>query len=98
MARPPFTFDRNTLGSNGSFLLRFMAGSPFAPLTPHNLVSLLKGAFALTVFALLFLFPGILLHIVSRIRWSSLPDAFLVGYAVACRCADTGSTRGLCPA
>src|SRR3981081_2862515 len=26
MARPPFTFDRNTLGSNGSFPLRFMAG------------------------------------------------------------------------
>jgi len=60
--------------------------------------SLLKGAFALTVFALLFLFAGILPHIVSRIRWSSLPDAFLVGYAVACRCADTGSARGLCPA
>src|SRR5258708_18933518 len=30
MARPPFTFDRNTLGSNGSFLLRFIAGRPFA--------------------------------------------------------------------
>src|SRR6266404_819221 len=30
MARPPFTFDRNTLGSNGSFPLRFMAGIPFA--------------------------------------------------------------------
>src|SRR5260370_11879711 len=30
MARPPFTFDRNTLGSNGSFLLRFTAGRPFA--------------------------------------------------------------------
>src|SRR6266403_5499545 len=29
MARPPFTFDRNTLGSNGSFPLRFMAGPPF---------------------------------------------------------------------
>src|SRR5260221_381386 len=30
MARPPFTFDRNTLGSNGSFPLRSMAGPPFA--------------------------------------------------------------------
>src|SRR6266481_4664754 len=30
MARPPFTFDRNTLGSNESFPLRFMAGPPFA--------------------------------------------------------------------
>src|SRR5258707_11402830 len=30
MARPPFTFDRNTLGSNGTFPLRFMAGPPFA--------------------------------------------------------------------
>src|SRR6266446_5715530 len=30
MARPPFTFDRNTLGSNGSFPLRFLAGPPFA--------------------------------------------------------------------
>src|SRR6266446_1188164 len=34
MARPPFTFDRNTLGSNGSFPgsfpLRFMAGPRFA--------------------------------------------------------------------
>ena len=30
MARPPFTFDRNTLGSNGSFLSRFIAGPPFA--------------------------------------------------------------------
>src|SRR5260370_33756182 len=30
MARPPFTFDRNTLGSNGSFPLRFMAVPPFA--------------------------------------------------------------------
>src|SRR5258708_33248679 len=30
MARPPFTFDRNTLGSNGSFPLRFIAGPPFA--------------------------------------------------------------------
>src|SRR5712672_3418888 len=29
MARPPFTFDRNTLGSNGSFPLRSMAGPPF---------------------------------------------------------------------
>jgi hypothetical protein len=50
--------------------------SPIAPLTPYDLASLLKGAFAFTVFALLFLFAGILLHIVSRIRWSSLPDAF----------------------
>jgi hypothetical protein len=30
MARPPFTFDRNTLGSNGSFLSRFIASPPFA--------------------------------------------------------------------
>src|SRR5437867_10920105 len=30
MARPPFTFERNTLGSNGSFALRFIAGPPFA--------------------------------------------------------------------
>src|SRR5271169_97678 len=30
MARPPFTFDRNALGSNGSFLSRFIAGPPFA--------------------------------------------------------------------
>src|SRR5258708_13618959 len=30
MARPPSTFDRNTLGSNGSFPLRSMAGPPFA--------------------------------------------------------------------
>src|SRR5260370_34931548 len=30
MARPPFTFDRNTLGSNGTFPLPFMAGPPFA--------------------------------------------------------------------
>src|SRR5216684_173763 len=30
MALPPFTFDRNTLGSNESFLLRFIAGRPFA--------------------------------------------------------------------
>src|SRR5260370_31022852 len=30
MARPPCTFDRNSLGSNGSFPLRFMAGIPFA--------------------------------------------------------------------
>src|SRR5258706_8713058 len=29
MHRPPFTFDRNTLGSNGSFPLRSMAGPPF---------------------------------------------------------------------
>src|SRR5258708_15462256 len=29
MARLPFTFDRNTLGSNGSFPLRSMAGPPF---------------------------------------------------------------------
>src|ERR1700722_12968991 len=26
MVRPPFTFERNTLGSNGSFPLRFIAG------------------------------------------------------------------------
>src|SRR6266853_6875660 len=32
MARPPFTFERNTLGSNGSFLSRFIAGPPFAGL------------------------------------------------------------------
>src|SRR6266478_10147841 len=30
MARPPFTFERNTLGANGSFPLRFIAGPPFA--------------------------------------------------------------------
>src|SRR4029453_3819614 len=29
MARPPFSFERNTLGSNGSFALRFIAGPPF---------------------------------------------------------------------
>jgi hypothetical protein len=28
MARPPFTFARNTLGSNGSFALRFIADPP----------------------------------------------------------------------
>src|ERR1700683_2788194 len=28
MRRPPFTFERNTLGSNGSFTLRFIAGPP----------------------------------------------------------------------
>jgi hypothetical protein len=30
MARPPFTFARNTLGSNGGFFSRFIAGPPFA--------------------------------------------------------------------
>src|SRR4029077_17684409 len=30
MARPPFTFDRNTFGSNGSFLSRFITSPPFA--------------------------------------------------------------------
>jgi hypothetical protein len=30
MARPPFTFERNTLGSNGSFPFRFIASLPFA--------------------------------------------------------------------
>src|SRR5713101_1915461 len=30
MALLPFTFDRNTLGSNGSFPLRLIAGPPFA--------------------------------------------------------------------
>jgi hypothetical protein len=29
MDRPPFTFDRNTLGSNGSFLLLFIAGPSY---------------------------------------------------------------------
>src|SRR5271167_1159080 len=29
MARPPFTLDRNTLGSNGSFLSRFITGPPY---------------------------------------------------------------------
>src|ERR1700688_4399172 len=29
MAPPPFTFERNTLGSNGSFALRFIAGPPY---------------------------------------------------------------------
>jgi hypothetical protein len=32
MARPPFTFERNALGSNGSFALRFIASPPFAGL------------------------------------------------------------------
>src|ERR1700752_1097995 len=30
MARPPFTFYRNTFGSNGSFLSFFIASPPFA--------------------------------------------------------------------
>src|ERR1700730_235411 len=29
MVRPPFTFERNTLGSNGSFSWRFIAGPPW---------------------------------------------------------------------
>src|SRR6202040_1720556 len=29
MARPPFTFARNALGSNGSFALRFIVGPPY---------------------------------------------------------------------
>src|ERR1700676_131867 len=29
MLGPPFTFERNTLGSNGGFLLRFIAGLPY---------------------------------------------------------------------
>src|ERR1700730_2055330 len=36
MVRPPFTFERNTLGSNGTFPLRFIAGPPYrvgVPLT-----------------------------------------------------------------
>src|SRR5260370_42097443 len=32
MARPPFTFERNALRSNGSFALRFIASPPFAGL------------------------------------------------------------------
>jgi hypothetical protein len=28
MARPPFTFARNSWGSNGGFALRFIAGPP----------------------------------------------------------------------
>jgi hypothetical protein len=37
---------------------------PIAPLTPHDLVSLLKGAFAFAIFAILFLFAGIFPHII----------------------------------
>jgi len=37
---------------------------PIAPLTPHDLVSLLKGAFALAILALLLLLASTLLHIV----------------------------------
>src|SRR5713101_2095339 len=32
IARPPFTFERNALGSNGSFALRFISSPPFAGL------------------------------------------------------------------
>src|ERR1700731_3811737 len=34
-ARPPFTFERNTLGSNGSFFGRFIADLPWRDAYPH---------------------------------------------------------------
>jgi hypothetical protein len=47
---------------------------PIAPLTPHDLLSLLKGAFAFAIFTFLFLFGGVLLHFVPRIRWPALNE------------------------
>src|SRR5665213_1663197 len=35
MVRPPFTFARNTLGSNGSFCLLFIADPPYRERCPH---------------------------------------------------------------
>src|ERR1700726_4632004 len=35
MVRPPFTFERNTLGSNGSFSWRFIAGPPWGEAYLH---------------------------------------------------------------
>src|ERR1700680_851930 len=35
MVRPPFTFARKALGSNGSFCLLFIAGPPYQERYPH---------------------------------------------------------------
>src|ERR1700690_2152385 len=35
MVRPPFTFAKNALGSNGSFWLLFIAGPPYRERYPH---------------------------------------------------------------
>jgi hypothetical protein len=50
-----------------------------ASLTPHDPVSLLEGAFAFAIFALLYFFAGVLLHIASRIRLSSLTQSLRRG-------------------
>src|ERR1700722_16082148 len=42
MARPPFTFKRNTLGSNGSFPLRSIAGPPYREEYPSR-ASIVRG-------------------------------------------------------
>jgi hypothetical protein len=51
--------------------------SPVAPLTPHDLVALLKGAFAFAIFTLGFLFAGVRPHIVAPIGCRAEPPQCL---------------------
>jgi len=72
---------------------------PIAPLTPDDLVSLLKGALAFAIFTLLFLFAGVLLHFVPRIRWPSLKKHLRRRLRRGLKMVrDTGPVRGFLPA